>query len=161
MPEDKVAHRFEHRQRLPDDTSLTLIAICILAVAGCGKGHKSQRGTSFEVSGRITVNGESLKTGTVTFVPDAAEEAGGRPGIARIESDGRYRVGNANPDKPQGLLAGHYKVTVLSMTIERDSQGRPQPRSELRERFGDWRTTPFSIVVNRDVDDANFELTNP
>lgn len=78
---------------------LSLLACGLLLVAGC-----EQPGI---VTGLVTLDGQPLTTGVITFNP----KAGGPTAYGAIGTDGRYelRTGAA-----AGLAAGEYTVTVAA-----------------------------------------------
>lgn len=134
-------------------------AIVLGLLVGCNARHRSAaRPLLHAVSGFVSIAGQRLPEGTITFIPELAEEAGGRPGIARIESDGSYQVGNANPDKPQGLAPGTYRVTVLAMNVRNHDAGPAQLEHRVPEIYSDWRTTPLKLRVSGPISNANFDL---
>lgn len=85
------------------------IALCLAWVApllgGCGEDDGLPRQ---EVSGRVTLDGVPLPTGTIQFQPNASIEQVAVAEGTLIE-DGQYRL---EPEK--GLIPGSYRVIILS-----------------------------------------------
>ena len=69
----------------------------LILIVGCSGGGS--------VSGTVTLNGQPLTRGTVTFHPTGS----GPAGIGTIGADGRYEV---LVGKDKALPAGDYVVTV-------------------------------------------------
>ena len=69
-----------------------------MAAAGCGGASRAG------VSGTVTVNGQPLEAGDISFAP-VAPQGGPTAGAAIVR--GRYKV-----SAEQGLLPGEYKVQV-------------------------------------------------
>lgn len=148
----------ECKKHFPTPWAFGVFMSSLLLLVGCGRGNRDRQLDLQAVSGRVWMHGAPLPGGTITFVPLLAEEAGGRPGIARIESDGSYSVGNANPNKPQGLKPGKYRVTVLHMRIAPVAGGRPHVTPLVPSDFSDWRTTPLAFECVQATDHADFNI---
>ena len=124
---------------------LALLVGVFIAAPGCAK---KPRPTSYpgQVQGTVLLDDEPLSRGTVTLIPQVAEKEGGRPGIARIDSEGGFWVGNANPTKPTGVPPGKYKVTVLAMQPGADPSG-PIAKLLVPDRYVEESTTPFVVEI--------------
>lgn len=133
---------------------LTVIAV---GMGGCGKEKRPEHWGAL-VQGKVTFDGEPLNGGTITFIPLTPEEEGGRPGIARLEADGSYWIGNANPDKPKGLKPGKYKVTFLAMTPLPNGTSNPIAELRIPEELTDSRKTPIECTVTPGDHHLDFEL---
>jgi hypothetical protein len=77
-------------------------ALLLLPLAGCG-AHESA------VSGKVTIEGTPLTSGTVVFYP----AGGGAAAYGSIQSDGAYTIDTGDSG---GLAAGEYVVTVVATT---------------------------------------------
>ena len=89
-----------------------LVGVLVLSVAGCGEPDPV--GRTFPVKGKVTVNGEALKRGSVAYLPD--ESKGNTSKFSPsgdIGEDGTYELKTRN--KP-GAPPGAYKVIVVSRT---------------------------------------------
>ncbi|MEQ8211587.1 MAG: hypothetical protein RH917_17305 [Lacipirellulaceae bacterium] len=93
----------------------------ILAVAGCGGTYDST------VTGVVTLDGEPLSRGRVTFYPTSP----GPPCIGSINEQGRYEVSTG---LEVGLPSGEYAITVVANEPPEKSQGErggPPPAGKL------------------------------
>ena len=79
-------------------TSIILATVMIAALGG-GGGHDAS------VEGVVTLDGQPLTRGTVSFIPDA----GGAGATAAINSDGTFA---AKTGSSSGLPPGEYSITV-------------------------------------------------
>lgn len=79
----------------------SILTFAILAMVGCGGGS----GGKLEVSGKVTLEGQPLKDGSIMFVPLDKE---GTQGAGAIDS-GNYKI----PSK-HGLKPGKYLVQITS-----------------------------------------------
>ena len=98
-----------------------------VALAGCGPGHGMTLGL---VQGKVTYNGEPLKYGTVSFVPDASKGTDGPIATGIIKEDGTYILStDAGGD---GALVGHHKVSVVGLdpTPVTKADEKPMPNPE-------------------------------
>lgn len=80
---------------------VALWAAAAIALAGCGGGLPAS------VSGRVTLDGQPLTTGLVTFLPVASGPAAYGP----VGPDGRYSIQTGGTS---GLDPGDYIVTVAA-----------------------------------------------
>lgn len=90
------------------------LAFCLAALsAGCGEAGDGLAREA--VSGSVKLDGQPLKSGSISFLPDGpgSPQGGGAPII-----DGKYTIAKA-----QGLPPGKYKVTI-------SSAGGPPPPGE-------------------------------
>lgn len=133
------------------------LALTLTLTFGCGR-KPDPRVYPGQVQGTVTLDGKPLDRGTVTFLPTQAEEDGGRAGIARIEPNGDYWIGNATPTKPVGLKPGKYVVTVLAMEPDPTGTGQPiaSPRTPLV--YAEQGTTPFSATIEPGTNVVNLAL---
>jgi hypothetical protein len=134
-----------------------LTAVALLVV-GCAKSkvHDSKYA---EVGGIVLVDGVPLSGGTITFIPVIPYEDGGRPGIGRIEPNGRYKLGNANPERPIGATPGEYRVTILQLELVADQSGRLSPKTITPDRYAEWKETELRAKVEAGVNVIDFRLT--
>ncbi len=95
----------------------------LLLSAGCSDG----RGTRVPISGTVTIDGEPLKHGSVTFFPIASGD-GYRAGGGSLDENGQYRISSYTAF--DGLLPGKYEVTILAVEpINDESQRWHAPKS--------------------------------
>jgi hypothetical protein len=140
-------------------TSLSIALALVILAGGCGEKTPRPKEYPGLVTGVVTLDGKPLGTGTITFIPDVAETEGGRPGLARIETDGSFWVGSANTTKPAGLLPGKYRVTVLAMKPDPTGTGKPIAVPIVPERYTEVDSTPFvDIEVQEGKNHFSFDL---
>lgn len=106
--------------------SATLGFIALGAALGCSDGGS----TRASVSGKVTFDGEPVKSGQIAFEPDGA----GRLGIAQI-ADGAYST-----PAEQGPTAGSYvvRITAIRLTGQKtkpDPRNPDQPPADVVEQF--------------------------
>jgi hypothetical protein len=79
-----------------------IAALGLLNLAGCSGDNLPREA----VSGSVTIDGNPLKSGAITFVPNGPDipSQGGTPVV-----DGKYSIPRA-----QGLVPGKYKVVISS-----------------------------------------------
>lgn len=80
---------------------LGLAMLGFVTAAGCGRGLPGR------ISGRVTLDGQPLTTGLVTFHPTES----GAVAYGPIDADGRYEVRTGSTI---GLAPGTYAVTVAA-----------------------------------------------
>jgi hypothetical protein len=82
--------------------AIVLAALCLFA-SGCGgnRGYSGER--RFSLSGKVTVDGEPMESGVISFLP---QDKGGRVSGGPIKG-GTYEVPEA-----MGATAGIYRVEV-------------------------------------------------
>jgi hypothetical protein len=112
----------------------------LLSFAACGDSI----GRTVPVKGKVTVNGQPLKQGSVAFWPNKEKgnnsplEAGGQ-----ISEDGSYEM--FTKGKP-GVPPGHYKVTVMAQSTV-DSTNPTKAKVLVPEKYTLKDSTPFLIEV--------------
>jgi len=147
-----------------------VLCACFLSAVGCGRtGH-------FAVEGIVTLDGKPVHDAAVTFVP----RAGGRPGLASTDAEGRFRMKDAGM-KP-GLLPGSYAIIVfkavwaaprrvMRIPVEPAVGGEPSPMIEVTEgepkiekylvpeRYSSEQTSGLSATIAGPTQDLVFNLT--
>lgn len=86
----------------PHRFSLLLASSLLTAVVGCGGDSGPARQPA---SGSITLDGKSLASGTITFIPDE-----GGPGAFGSVEEGAFRF-----EKAEGPPPGRYKVEIVDV----------------------------------------------
>lgn len=121
-----------------------------LFVAGCGGGG----GT---VSGTVTLDGNPLKTGVVTFHP----VAGGAAAIGAVTKDGSYEVAIGTET---AIPQGEYLVTVdgSEPTTSEPGPGPPTPpappRRIIPDKYANKDTTDLRATVKAGSNKIPLEL---
>jgi hypothetical protein len=123
----------------------TLVLCCTL---GCG-------GSTSSVSGRVTLDGQPLTKGTITFNPTGDAPAA----IGQISSSGSYRlsVGTSSSVAP-----GQYQVTIVATELVEPTPTDPSPLPKMLtpEKYNDPATSDLTADVKRGANRFDFELTS-
>ena len=109
------------REFIPRGRRLTTGLAVALAVAGCSSGDVGDGLVREAVSGKVTFNGQPLKSAVIQFLPEDANSAGGSSGTIL---DGAYQIG-----KDRGPVAGGYRVAIASAEPVAE-QAEPPPPGE-------------------------------
>jgi hypothetical protein len=128
-----------------------LAAVGLVAGAGCG--DPSGVGKTIPVAGKVTVGGQALTTGSVSFRPDSTKgnQSTFEP-AGMIEGDGSYQLKtNGKPGAPPGW----YKVIVVAED-EADSTN-PTPKSKVNPRYKDLEKT-LSVEVKEGAAPDAYDL---
>jgi hypothetical protein len=127
------------------------IALALFLVAGCDGSGSLQK-----VTGKVTVDGAPLTTGSVRFVPDAAKGNKSKDEPAgQIGSDGTYTlITNGKPGAP----AGWYKVTVNATEVP-ESSNPFGGKALVAPRFNVPETSGLSVEVVSSPKSGAYDLT--
>jgi len=82
--------------------------LCALAMLLIANGCAESKPGRFDVSGKVTHQGELLLKGTITFDPDASAGNSGPQGFARIR-DGSFSTEQSG----KGTLGGQHVVRII------------------------------------------------
>lgn len=80
------------------------LIICLLLCAGCGKEDGP---TYAKVTGKVTLDGKPVQSGTVYFMPSGGTEGGAA--IGRIDKEGNYTL---TGPRGKGIVIGSHKVAL-------------------------------------------------
>lgn len=111
------------RTRTSNNGAKFLVFACLcggilFTTGSCNEGAK--RLSTAVVTGRVTLDGKPLPSGTVTFIPNSARGTTGPTGVGLIDEDGYYRIVTAGQD---GAVVGHHRLKVLA--VDSEQPGRP------------------------------------
>jgi hypothetical protein len=83
------------------------VVVCLLGIAltGCGGGPRLAK-----VTGRVTVAGQPLTTGTIMFHPESGPSA-----VGGINPDGTYSLTTIKPG--DGAVVGTHRVTIEATKV--------------------------------------------
>ena len=117
-------------------------------MVGCG-------GKPAVVTGTITVDGEPLTQGSVTFAPSN----GGLRASGVIQSDGSYEI---RTNRDAGLDIGEYDVAVVSReVIITSSNTPPMPGKYLApKRYGKVKTSGLHYAVQKGSNIIDIDLSS-
>ncbi len=136
--------------------SVVVLALAVL-LTGCGDSNPN----TVTVEGRVTLDGQPVGEGTVTFQPlEPAEGFPRRPAIGTLAADGSYRLSTF--EEGDGAVPGSYQVVVVAVT------GGPTPEEPdtpevwlIPQRYGTPGQSPLHASVpaqHRGVLTLNFDL---
>lgn len=132
------------------EVASVVVVLLLLTLAGCGSTHDAS------VSGTVTLDGETLDRGTVSFHPVGE----GAVAYGQIQSDGSYQV---KTGRESGLLPGEYKVTVVATAPPPEPEDpMDEPVGELLtpKRYGRTETTDLQYTVEAGSNTIDIALTS-
>lgn len=129
-----------------------LFGLCAF-VAGCGDSGPKL----YPVTGKVTVNGNPLSSGTVVFNPDKAKgNTFGGICVGELSSDGAYTLQtNGKPGAP----AGPYKVTITATAATPMDNTKPSMKSPINVGYMTVETTNLETTVGDPPGKYTFEVT--
>ncbi len=130
--------------------------------AGCGGSDGPEL---LEVTGKVTLDGKSIQSGVVTFLPDNSRQTSGPIATGLIKEDGTYSL--VSPGNRPGVIKGFHIVSVAC----EDLLPSPDPDSpyqkmkakgiepcKIPRKYGSEKTSgltaevsPESLVVDLDL----------
>ena len=131
----------------------------LLTTLGCGKKLPPMA----PVSGKVTVNGQPLTAGNVSFIPDVKidKSAKGQKDTApaglsasTVGSDGTYKIITGGKD---GAPLGKYKVTVNPSMVPVADAKAPPPTG-FNQQFTNPKTTPLHVEVIANPESGRYDL---
>ena len=99
-------------------SGFALAALTCAMLSGCGSGLDLA-----PVTGRVTMNGQPVTQGEITFWAE-----NGPPAIGQITADGAYTLRTLQDD---GALVGRHKVTIMSTKVSGGSAAPATFEQEL------------------------------
>jgi hypothetical protein len=94
------------------------------------------------VSGQVTVDGQPVTSGQVSFIPTSTDAPAVGPSGGTIDSSGKYTI---HTDGRAGAPLGKYKVTVNpSMVPTGDGK---MPQAPFNSIYSSPRTTTLEVEV--------------
>ncbi len=113
------------------------MAVLIVCTLGCGSVHEAS------VSGVVTLDGETVTKGVVSFHP----QNGGSIALAPLDEHGHYELRTGTE---HGLPPGGYTITVTSVERPPEPGMSPQQIEALRitpKHYGDPATSGLTYNV--------------
>jgi hypothetical protein len=124
--------------------------------AGCG-------GSSVKivpVSGKVTVGGQPVTSGQVSYLPvtegegvNAKAAPGSLPASGQIDSNGEYKLFT---NGKEGAVAGKYKVTVTPSMVP--TGGTKAPTTPYHSKYSDVKQTPLTKEVSAGAAAGTYDL---
>ena len=128
--------------------AIVLMPCLLLIAAGCGDG----KGKRIPVSGVVTVQGQPLAHGSVTFMP-VNKGDGFRAGGGSLNENGEFQISSFTPN--DGLLVG--KHTVMVSGIEPLSE--TGQRWHAPKKYANLNESGLVVEISSDTDKLTFDLT--
>lgn len=132
-----------------------VLACLTLTLGACNRGPQPVPAAA--VSGKVTLDGEPLKEGVITFYPDT--DAAGKPLEGQMAqtriTDGSYAIAN-----PPGVTVGKNRVTISSTKVvgkEKKDGVDVEKREEILPGKYNAETT-LSLEVSVPQTLGNFDL---
>ena len=137
-----------------------------LTFSGCGPSYPP----TYQVTGKVTVDGQPLQQGTITFYPTQ-----GRSALGKIQPDGSYTLTTFNDD--DGAVPGSHQVTIKATQVsgpaapssfeEELAQAQAGGVSQtatvtwlVPEKYSRRETTPLTAVVAEKATRIDFDITD-
>ena len=103
-----------------------LLVAALAGLAGCGPGNGLTLG---RVHGTISLEGEPVRFGYVTFLPDSTAGTNGPPATSSIREDGSFVISTEQSD--DGAIVGTHKVAVIGLDPDPlPGEDRPKPEDD-------------------------------
>jgi hypothetical protein len=118
------------------------LCACIGTLAGCGDSSSNL----LPVSGKVTVDGQPLTTGSVSFRPEKGSASSQEPG-GDIDEEGEYHVFTAGKE---GAPPGRYRVLVVAVDPNDLKKKFPYGKrtSFVNPKYSDPKKTDLVIEVS-------------
>lgn len=135
-----------------------LLVAGVLVVSGCGKKTPPMA----PVSGKVTVDGQPVTSGQVSFVPDVqilgvenpAEHASTGMSAGQI-TNGEYKIYTSGKE---GAPLGKYKVTVTPSMVPTSPDAKSMPPTGFSKAYSDARSTPLNMEVIASPEPGRYDL---
>ncbi len=122
--------------------------LTLLTLTSCGMSR-------YPAEGKVTLDGQPLKTGTVVFWPEGSKpERSNNLPTAQITEDGRYALYTAGAE---GAPVGTYKVTVVAEDLA-DSTKPDRTKLLVPKKYTQPETTPLTVKVVQFPDSGAYDL---
>ncbi len=140
-----------------------LIVACLwgLTLSGCGSEAGPPAG---QVSGRVSLKGQPLSGGNITFHP--VDKSKGTIATGEIGGDGSYTIQTVEPG--DGARLGDYNVSIISRKpgpdlmanpqAARDSASASKPESLIPVKYEDPSTSGLTASIKKGQNTIPFDL---
>jgi len=127
------------------------VVLLPLVLSGCGGVYDSS------VSGTVTIDGQAVPRGTVTYHPTA----GGPAAYAPIQENGSYTI---HTGREEGLPSGEYQVTVAAheaaaQLMSKDGGPMPPGKAITPIWYRSKESSGLKFNVESGSNEINLELT--
>jgi hypothetical protein len=126
------------------------IIVCVCLAQGCS----SKKASLAPVSGKVTVDGQPVTSGQVSFFPAEKKEDAAKTGLAagNIESDGTYTI---STDGKKGAPLGKYKVSVTPSMMP---TGDKAPTTPFNQQYKNADQSGLTVEVVADPEPGRYDL---
>lgn len=137
--------------------AIAVVAILPLTICSCG----SEDGPTYaKVTGKVTLDGKAVQSGTVYFMPTGGTEGG--TAIGRIDKEGHYTL--VGP-RGKGIVVGSHKVAVQCPEEGSgpDSGQNPNagaPPCKIPTKYTDLNKPILSKTVDEGENVINIDLSS-
>lgn len=132
-----------------------LVGLSIFVVAsvtlGCGGGSESY------VSGKVTLDGNPVGPGRVTFISNSQDKT---PSFGGLDTNGNYKL---YTDKKLGLPAGEYLASVVALEVPDTDPNERQmtpSKSLIPAKYNSSKTSLLSYEVKKGSNRIDIQLTS-
>jgi hypothetical protein len=127
------------------------LAVAITTLVGCGGAYDAS------VVGLVTLDGNALPTGSISFVP----VKGGPQAYAMVDAAGNYEVFTG---REAGLPPGEYAVAIVARKASTQmsaGNGPPPPGEQITpKRYASADTSGLKYTVDAGSNEINIELNS-
>ena len=127
----------------------SLLLATVLPAGGCDGG----RGSRVSVGGKVEIDGEPLKFGTITFLPIKEGDSPTRAGSGEFDEEGRFQASSYTPG--DGLLKGKYQVFITAT----EPMGETGQRWHAPKKYAGAGTSGLTTEILTATEDLDFDLT--
>lgn len=121
----------------------TLLVACTgVWAAGCGGVDLPDRA---QVQGVVTIDGQPVTTGEITFMPDESKGTKGPSATGKIDSTGHFKLTTDHQGRgDDGAIVGFHQVRIVARDLA--EPGAPS-QSLIPARYGDFKTSNLTTEV--------------
>jgi hypothetical protein len=119
------------------------VLVFISGLAGC-----DNRPTRVPVAGQVLIDGEPLKLGKITLVPQGA-----RPSMGTIDENGRFVLHCYEGD--DGVIPGTHRVSIAA----NKGIGDTGMKWFAPKKYADFKTSGLEVTIGEKTEDLKIELT--
>ncbi len=122
-------------------------SLALLLVSGCG----DSRPPLAPITGTVTIDGQPLEQGTITFLPDSGRSAHGRIEAGAIRDVTTWEGGD-------GVQLGPVQVVIQSITNPDTIEADVEHRWLIPRRYGDPQRSGLTLTITPGMPPVELEL---
>ena len=138
--------------KLNINIALRLLSVMLLFTV-CMNGCNRNKTNMVSISGTVTLDGQPLEQGAITFYPEDGETSGGGGSI----KDGKFTA-NVPPGKKKVTVLGTKVVGMEKLYDTPDSPTRDKVAQTTPEIYDSYYSSPLRTEVTKEKKEYNFEL---